>query len=504
MSSKCPKCGGKLKAAYFKETCPHCGVNLLYYKLDERLAADAEQAAAEVEKAEHLIDMIRRSTVGTPLHIIRLILFFTPLLSMCLPLYRAGHKSVSLIGVILAIINHGLHPEAWSTDYLFAVLAIVMVIVLSLGVIISALFSVTKRGFRRNIVFSAVNTAVFGALSVAVCVNGGGVKIGFFVTAAIYLAEIVLHFAVVKAKTTKRKIAAGATALLAIIAVVAATVLAAPATEMNDGAKKTVLPERVISFNTAAPWGTPFDDTDSTVRCERFIQTVQRQLPALIGTQELNRAWLEAVSATLPEYDSYGEPRGGDDSENTSEINAVFWNKEVYSEIETNTFWLSETPETESRYTYLDENGNEQSAGCNRICTYVILENQLDGSLLAFLNTHLDNASEEASDFGAMLIMERIDDICAQYEGIHIILTGDFNQTSDGNAYQTITRTLHDTTDPSKAQATWQDWGYSNTGDKPIDFIFTSGTGETYQLLDDLSEGYVSDHYGIMAEIEFE
>ena len=504
VSSKCPKCGGKLKAAYMKETCPHCGVNLLYYKLDERLEEDARNAAAEVEKVNRLLDILKRSSVGTPLHIIRLILFFTPLLSMCLPMYRAGNKNVSLIGVIMAVVNHGFQPAAWSSDYLFAVLATVSVIVLSLAVIISSLFSVTRRGFRRNILFSAINTASFGALSVAVCMNGGRPKIGFFLTAVIYLAEILLHLLTIKSKTKKRKIATGITALLAVAAIIACPLTAAPAAAPREGEEQAVRPGSVISFNTAAPWGTPFDDTASSVRCQRFINTVRREMPALIGTQELNRAWLEAVSAALPEYDSYGVPRGGDDSENTSEINAVFWNKEIYSEIETDTFWLSETPDTESRFTFTDENGEEHSAGCNRVCTYAILQNEEDGSVLAFMNTHLDNASEEASDFGATLIMERIDDIRAQYDGIHIILTGDFNQTSDGNAYRTITAGLNDTTDTAVAKATWQDWGYTDTGNQPIDFIFTSGTGVDYRVLDDESEGYVSDHYGIISVVEFD
>ena len=51
-------------------------------------------------------------------------------------------------------------------------------------------------------------------------------------------------------------------------------------------------------------------------------------------------------------------------------------------------------------------------------------------------------------------------------------------------------------------RATYQGWGYKSEGDKPIDFIFTTEKGSNYRVLDDLSEGYVSDHYGIIAEIE--
>ena len=96
-----------------------------------------------------------------------------------------------------------------------------------------------------------------------------------------------------------------------------------------------------------------------------------------------------------------------------------------------------------------------------------------------------------------------IEKIKAKYEGIEIILTGDFNQTDEGVAYKTITSVLNDTTDKSNEKATFQDWGYTSTGDKPIDFIFTSAKGKDYKVLDNLDRGYVSDHYGIMTTVDF-
>ena len=49
MNNRCPKCGEKLSVFYLKQNCPNCGVNLLYYKMDEQLQADAEKAQQEVE-----------------------------------------------------------------------------------------------------------------------------------------------------------------------------------------------------------------------------------------------------------------------------------------------------------------------------------------------------------------------------------------------------------------------------------------------------------------------
>ena len=82
-----------------------------------------------------------------------------------------------------------------------------------------------------------------------------------------------------------------------------------------------------------------------------------------------------------------------------------------------------------------------------------------------------------------------------------MVLTGDFNETQEDEAYRRIAARLQDCTDPGKKSTTYQEWGYCDTGNEPIDFIFTSGTGSDYTVLNDLSGGYVSDHYGVYANI---
>ena len=498
MNNKCPKCSGKISPFYLKQNCPHCGVDLLYYKLDERLEADAEESARQVAKIKRFADTVKASAASTPLHIIRLVLFFTPLLSMCLPMYRAGDKSVSLIGFIMSIVNHGFDIGAWSNDYLFAVLAMVCVIVLSLAVIINSLFSATEHGTVRNFIFSLVNTAVYGTLSILVCVNGGAVKAGFFITLAIYAAELLLHFLTsVKKPKVITVVSVALCAAIAVSCFALSTVMPDyPAVEKGEGIK-------VVSFNTAAPWGTAFDGTASADRAVRFTDYMKTVSPDLIGTQELNSEWLAHIGSELPEYESYAVKRGGDGDENTSEMNGIFWRKDAFTKVEENTFWLSQTPDKESRFTYTDDNGEEQQAGCNRICSYAILTHNETGRKIAFMNTHLDNSSDEAILFGANLICKKIDEIKAKYPDIEIILTGDFNSTDDSEAYKKLTAVLNDTNDKTSQQATWQDWGYTNTGDKPIDFIFTSAEGENYSVLSFTGKGYVSDHYGISADISF-
>ncbi|MGN0469123.1 MAG: hypothetical protein ACI4GY_10405 [Acutalibacteraceae bacterium] len=198
--NKCPKCGEKLSPFYFKQLCPKCGANLMYYDIDERLKQDAEKAQKEVEAVNRFTSILKNSSVASPLHIIRLVLFFTPLASMCLPMFVTGNKTVSLVELIMSIIKNGLDFNAMLADtpYFLGVLSMVLVIVLSLAEIIVSLFSATKHGLVRNLIFSAVNLLALCGLGIAVFSMGGKIGIGFILTLVIYLICDILHFVVNK------------------------------------------------------------------------------------------------------------------------------------------------------------------------------------------------------------------------------------------------------------------------------------------------------------------
>ena len=200
LDNKCPSCNKKLSMFYLKQECPHCGANILYYNLDERLKADAEKAEKEVEAFNRFGNLIKNSSVASPLHIIRLVLFFTPLASMCLPMFRIKNKDVSLISFIMEIISGGFSLDALIADkaYLFSVLTMVFVIVLSLAEIITSLFSAGEKGLKRNIIVSAVNLVVFLAISSAVLFLDGSLGVGWYITLLIYLVCDALHFSVNK------------------------------------------------------------------------------------------------------------------------------------------------------------------------------------------------------------------------------------------------------------------------------------------------------------------
>ena len=217
--------------------------------------------------------------------------------------------------------------------------------------------------------------------------------------------------------------------------------------------------------------------------------------PDSIGTQEMNSSWMNSLERDMPDYDSYGVSRGGDDNEKKSEMNTIFWLSDKYNCIDKGTFWLSETPETQSRYT---------GAGCNRVCTFVVLESRETGEKYLHANTHLDNASDEARVFGARVVMQKIDELLDTYGDIALVLTGDFNDTIDSPPYLEITRDLSDTislTGTKEIHSTYTDWGELADEALPIDFIFTNRDAVDYQVLNDTSNGFVSDHFGVYSVI---
>ncbi len=258
----------------------------------------------------------------------------------------------------------------------------------------------------------------------------------------------------------------------------------------------------IITFNVAAPWGNAFKGTSSSKRVERFAKIVKFTQPDSVGTQEMNSKWVEKLAEILPEYACYGVERGGDSSKKKSEMNAIFYLKDKYDLIDSGTFWLSETPEKESRY---------EGAGCNRICSWVVLENKISKKQYIHLNTHLDNASEDAQNYGANVIVEQLKEIQKKYNYIPVFITGDFNQDESGNAVKTILDAGFSNSadfDNAKAVGTYHDWGKitdeERAKQKAIDFVFVSKkstNGVTaYRVVDSMiDDKYISDHFGVWA-----
>jgi hypothetical protein len=175
-----------------KQNCPKCNTNLVYYDLDNRLQADHKKALKEQEAIDRILNNIKTSAFGGPLQITRFVFMFSPLLWMCLPMFKANDGgSITLISVIMGIING--NYDFSNPSYLFPFITMVCIILFSLMVIISSLFSIGKKALKRNISFSSVNMVVLLIVSTMSIKYGTTLGMGLFIVVATYLLEFVLH-----------------------------------------------------------------------------------------------------------------------------------------------------------------------------------------------------------------------------------------------------------------------------------------------------------------------
>lgn len=194
--SNCPKCNKKIGVFYFKQNCPHCNSNLMYYDFDNRLKQDAVLAQQEWAAVEKVTGGIKTSSIGSFVAIARLVSFFLPVVSLLLPSFNVNGK-ITLISIIKQIISDS-GAVFSETALMLCFAAMAAVVAFALIQLVVSLFSYTKNGFKRNIVFSVTEIVVFAGLGIAAAATGGTVLYGFFISLALQVLTAVLHFAVKK------------------------------------------------------------------------------------------------------------------------------------------------------------------------------------------------------------------------------------------------------------------------------------------------------------------
>lgn len=192
MSNKCPKCGAKLSPFYLKPTCPKCQTNIMQYGFEERIENDRIKAEKEWEQFDNFLLGIKKSSIGSLVAIIRLVSFFLPIVALLIPVYKVNTSSVNLISIIKNIISDSSSVFS-NTAMLLCFISFASVILLSLLCAIISLFSYTKNGFKRNVIFSALQIIVFVALSVAALINGASIHIGFILVIILQILTVFLH-----------------------------------------------------------------------------------------------------------------------------------------------------------------------------------------------------------------------------------------------------------------------------------------------------------------------
>ncbi len=206
MAATCPKCGGKLKLTDWRPNCPHCGVNMVYYGMEERLLLDADKAEAEHARTQPKIDRIKAATVGSPLAIVRLVLSLVPIAGLFLPLakfafqapYAAYSGNVNVITLYNAISATDLDAltgmfssKLFGTAFILYAVAVVCVFVSAVGVLLHTIFQTlacSPKGKQRNFAFDVINLTLVAAA--IVCFTMFSSRIGALLPSVIQTSTV--------------------------------------------------------------------------------------------------------------------------------------------------------------------------------------------------------------------------------------------------------------------------------------------------------------------------
>ncbi|GAB2625998.1 endonuclease/exonuclease/phosphatase family protein [Belliella aquatica] len=251
-----------------------------------------------------------------------------------------------------------------------------------------------------------------------------------------------------------------------------------------------------------ATYNIKFDDLNDSEnlwkdRSSHLINLMQFHKMDLIGTQEGMKNQLDEISSTL-KYPYIGQSREEDGIK--GEFSAIFYNPKKFTLIESNTFWLSPTPDKASK---------GWDAALNRICTYGKFEDK-DGQQFHVFNIHYDHVGQKAREESSKLVLDKIKSI--NVENTPVILMGDFNVEKDNKAYEIIVKSdfndsknLSQST-PFGAIGTFNGFNWEKKPERIIDYIFVNQGIEVIRygiLTDNYGLKYPSDHFPVMIEVSF-
>ena len=244
---------------------------------------------------------------------------------------------------------------------------------------------------------------------------------------------------------------------------------------------------KVISFNIRY-----CDDKDGNSikeRAPRLLEVTKKYDADIIGFQEFTPLWEKEIPNLYPEYDMFMLYR----SKSELEAAPILWKRDKFELLDKGNFWLSDTPEVESR-------GWDQLYNCWRMCEYVILKDKESGKVFTHMNTHYGFGDKGQVDSSKLMY-----EYSKKISDNPTFLTGDFNMRPDSLGYKEMVKNFTDVNGATVNDRRTTYHGYGKVNDEHIDFCFINDKIKpiTLKLIDELVDGkYPSDHYGVYAELD--
>ena len=225
-------------------------------------------------------------------------------------------------------------------------------------------------------------------------------------------------------------------------------------------------------------------------RREGIVSLIKEEDVDILGIQEGLPSQIEYLSKKLDDYSMIGEGRDGG---NNGEYSAIYYKSKKMNLIETETFWLSETPEIPSI---------GWDAAINRITTLGLFKMVNSNMDVLVYNSHFDHLGKIAREKSAVLILDHIKE--NNYQNMPLIVMGDFNANPDDLPIELLSEELNDSFKILPIEnpiGTYNGFDLDSNLLDRIDYIFTKNIKITnYKHLDrKLSSGlWPSDHLPIL------
>jgi len=253
-------------------------------------------------------------------------------------------------------------------------------------------------------------------------------------------------------------------------------------------------------------------------RLARVVKVIKDRGFDIMGVQEAVEGQRNDLDAALPGWARVGVGRN---QEGRGEATCIYYRKDRFECLGTDTFWLSETPRVPGSMSW--------NTACTRVCTWGRFRDKLTGNTFRYFNTHLDHISAEARVEGMKVILKEMQRVA---QGETVFLTGDLNDTFEripaekqrailkGCGPQlsrdvgfehpifAATLALYDTFLGSEKPHEGPNQtfhGYSPTNHCRIDYVFATGNVRVLRHVtcNDRPEGkFPSDHDAVMVQVE--
>ena len=233
---------------------------------------------------------------------------------------------------------------------------------------------------------------------------------------------------------------------------------------------------------------------------DAVLDLIEAERPDLLGVQEALIPQVLELAEGLPGYDWVGV--GLEDGVEAGELGPIFYRRDRYELVGDGTFWLSNTP---------DVPGSSFEDADVRIATWVELIDRVSGRPFLALNSHWDDASEDARAFGASLIVQQLSFLAPN--PMPRVVLGDFNCTEDSEPMGTLRnggrlddayRVAHPNVEPNEAT---DHGGHGDPAGERIDHLLVS-TGlfdvDRAEIVRRTSGGsWPANHFPVVADLQW-